>query len=263
MLKGAAITPIAWDQPYLRHQADVDFMVRREAMSVVSKHLQQAGFTFSKPKRVGRYFDDLPETNKEGQLEMVSADENRVQIEVHSEVFLGHVQRLTTNRREDDLWERKVISEEASHQGKPFWRLSNEDLLLHTIVHTAINHQFDHNVARNFIDLIRLAQRLTIDWDLLFERIRERKVTTAAWLTLSLMQDVFDDTRYAPLTKNLNQHVGSLKRWLLKKLIDKDAILNLYVINRTRWRYLLLLLMVDRFGDMVRLLVRLPTLEKS
>lgn len=261
LLKGAAITPIAWDQPYLRYQADIDFMVRREALGVVSQHLQQAGFVFSKPKRVGRHFSDLPETNKEGQLELVSTDGNSVNIEVHSEVFLGHLQRLTTNRHEDDLWGRKVSAGQTDNT--PLWRLSNEDLLLHILVHTAINHQFDQDAARNFIDLIRLANRLTVDWELLFERIRQRKVTAAVWLTLALMQDIFGTTSYTSLLNNLGENVWRSKRWLLKKLIDKELILMLYTIKQTRWRYALLLLMVDRIGDMLRLLMRLPKLEKS
>ena len=263
LLKGASITPVAWDQPYLRYQADIDFMVRREAMAKVSDYMRSAGFQFSKPHRIGHYFDDLPVTNKEGQLEMFSADEQQVQIEVHSEVFLGHVQRLTTDRQEDDLWERRVMAE-ASHVLKAsLWRLSNEDLLLHIIIHTAINHQFNKDVARNFIDLIRLAHRLPIDWDLLFEHIQKRKVVTATWLTLTLMQEIFDENPYTPLLNKLNLQAGSLKQIVLKKLIHREKILNLYIISRTRWRYALLLLMVDRVGDMLRLIIRLPTLEKT
>lgn len=263
LLKGAAITPIAWNQPYLRYQADIDFMVPRHALATVSTYLTQAGFIFRKPQRIGKHFDDLPETNKEGQLELVLADKNGVSIEVHSEVFLGHVQRIATERHEAGLWARKVVAKQPdpSMAGRPLWRLSDEDLLLHVLVHTAINHQFDKHVGRNFIDLIRLAHRLTIDWGLLYEQIRTQKVTTAVWLALSLMQEIFGETPYTPLHLMLSQHVGRVRGWLLKRLLNREHILNLYLINRTKWRYVLLLLMIDQVGDMLRVCVRLPSLK--
>ena len=131
------------------------------------------------------------------------------------------------------MWHRKAPASNNKEQKIDFWRLSNEDLLLHTLIHTAINHQFNKDTVRNLIDLIRLAQRLEIDWELLENRIRNQRVQTTVWLTLSIIQEIFGDTAYTPLLKKLEQQVGGIRQWLLKKLVRKDLILDLRQIHQT------------------------------
>ncbi|MFK7802988.1 MAG: nucleotidyltransferase family protein [Anaerolineae bacterium] len=261
LLKGAAISRLAWSEPYLRFQADVDFMVRRESMHMVSEQMLAAGFEFKKPHAIGQFFADLPLTNKEGQLEMYAPVKQDVMIEVHSEVFLGHVQRITSDRQERKLWEKRVSIDWPNEANVQHWRLSNEDLLLHTLIHTAVNHQFNKDTQRNLIDLIRLENRLEVDWNTLHDQIKLMKVQTPVWLVLSIMQDVFGRTEFEQLAKQLE--VSRVRKFLLKKLVNKESILDLQVINQTKWRYALLLLMVDRPLDMLRLLMQLPKISQE
>ncbi len=265
LLKGSAIAPLAWDESFLRYKADVDFLVRRPTMHTVHDILHRMEFRYKKPDKVKKHFSDLPPTNKEGQIEMVSPTVDRVQIEAHTEIFVGHVQRLTNRRIEEDIWERKVpadmnILPAGGDEESRFWRLSNEDLVLHTMIHTAINHQFDPNTLRNMVDVLRLNDRLDIDWGVVYERVVWMRTKTAVWLFLQLMQEIFGD-----LPKEMEQvrqklEPGMLRRNLINNLINGDKVLNLYNILLSNKRFSLLLLQIDRPIDMLKVLVRLPWL---
>ncbi len=265
LLKGSAIAPLAWDEPFLRFKADVDFLVRREKMADVHKVLHGMQFRYKKPDKIKSYFSDLPPTNKEGQIEMVSPTVDRVQIEAHTEIFVGHVQRLTNRRIEDEIWERKVpadlnIMPAGVEVELPFWRLGNEDLILHTIIHTAVNHQYDPNTLRNMVDVLRLNDRLEIDWQVVYERVVWMRAKTAVWLFLHLMAGVFGELPSEIDALRQKLEPGKLRRHLLEKFITPDKVLNLYNILLTSRRFGLLLLQIDRPIDMLKVLVRLPWL---
>ena len=141
-----------------------------------------------------------------------------------------------------------------------FWRLSNEDLVLHTMIHTAINHQFDPNTLRNMLDVLRLNDQLSIDWDVVHDRVVHMRTRTAVWLFLHLMSEIFEglpaeiDRVYQRLRPTW------LRRSLLSRYINEDMVLNLYDILIYARRYGLLLLLIDRPVDMLKVLIRLPQL---
>ena len=115
LLKGAAVSNLAWGgQDYLRFQSDIDFLVQRPDLHTIATVLHGANFRFRKPDAIGEYYADLPNTNKEGQLEMVSPSDSQVVLEAHTEVFLGHVQRITAKRIENELWARRIS---ATYEG--------------------------------------------------------------------------------------------------------------------------------------------------
>ena len=257
LLKGSAIAPIAWAPTYLRYKADVDFMVRRKQLQKVHDTLHELAYTYKKPDKIKPFFDDLPPTNKEGQIEMVSPTIDRVQVEAHTEIFLGHVQRLTNERIEEELWERKVPAEN-DQLPDGLWRLSNEDMVLHTMVHTAINHQFDRNTCRNMLDVLRLDQALDIDWDVVYERVVHMRVKTAVWLFMHCTASIFGQVPFDDVMPKLAP--SWFRRRLLAKLITPAKVLDLHDIMKSKKRYALLLLLIDRPADMFKVLIRLPWL---
>ena len=264
LLKGAALAPLAWDEPHVRFQSDIDFLVQRPELHTIAQVLHSANFRFRKPEAIGQFYDDLPDTNKEGQLEMVSPFDSQVVLEAHTEVFLGHIQRITAVRVEEQLWERRVESTPAGIKNMPtgihFWRLSNEDLIIHTMIHTAINHQFDENTLRNMLDAIRLAQRLSIDWNVVQARVSSMKMKTAVWLFMHTASQIWSQHPFDPVMEQ--QKPSALRQRWLTRMINLDVVLDRKILRLSNRRYLLLLLMVDRPIDMLRLLVQLPFLKE-
>lgn len=264
LLKGAALAPLAWDEPHVRFQNDIDFLVQRPLLNTIAQVLHKANFRFRKPDAVGRFYADLPDTNKEGQLEMVSPSDSQVVLEAHTEVFLGHVQRVTAERVENQLWERRVEATRPGVENVPpgimFWRLSNEDLVIHTMVHTAINHQFDENTLRNMLDVVRLAQRLSVDWDVVQERVSAMKMKTAVWLFMHTASQIWPNQPFKAVMEQLQPN--ALRRGWLTQMVHLDTVLDRQILRLSSRRYLLLLLMVDRPVDMFRLLIWLPFLKE-
>ncbi|MEM9773885.1 MAG: nucleotidyltransferase family protein [Chloroflexota bacterium] len=264
LLKGAALASLAWDEPHVRFQSDIDFLVQRPELHTIAQVLHKANFRFRKPDAIGRFYDDLPDTNKEGQLEMVSSSDSQVVLEAHTEVFLGHVQRITAERVEEQLWERRVKATPVGVENMPigirFWRLSNEDLIIHVMIHTAINHQFDENSLRNMLDVIRLAQRIQIDWHVVHERVSSMKMKTAVWLFMHTAAQIWQNHPFDSVIDQLKP--SRLRQRWLTQMINLDVILDRRILRLSKRRYLLLLLMVDRPVDMFRLLVRLPFLKE-
>ncbi|MEM8862672.1 MAG: nucleotidyltransferase family protein [Chloroflexota bacterium] len=263
LLKGAALGALAWDgESHLRFQSDIDFLVQRPELQTIANVLHEANFRFRKPDAIDSFYDDLPDTNKEGQLEMVSPSDSRVVLEAHTEVFLGHVQRITAERVEDDLWKRRIDTKVDGIGNAPnsvrFTRLSNEDLVIHTMIHTAINHQFDENTLRNMLDVIRLANRIPINWEVVAERVKMMRMTTAVWLFMHVSAQIW---HVHPFKETLAQLKPSgLRQRLLARFITVDLVLSREILRLSRRRYGLLLLMIDRPIDMLRVLMRLPKL---
>ena len=127
------------------------------------------------------------------------------------------------------------------------------------MVHTAINHQFDENALRNMLDVIRLADRLPIDWQIVQDRAKSMRMQTAVWLFAHISAKIWEKHPFERLLHDLSP--SRLRQKRLLQLMNEDVILAGKILRLSRRRYLLLLLMIDRPIDMLRLLIRLPWLS--
>lgn len=243
LLKGAALSRSAYEHPAERVMSDVDVWVQAQHMSQVWHGLNRLGY------RAAGKDSRPPALQRLSQGEIQFAGPGGVLVELHWSPFPGWWLQRTAAVDGAALWARvEPLGGSAAGQ------LSPEDTVLHLAVHLGINHQFGMYPLRSLMDIARTAQTRPVDWAVVARRARQWRVASVTWCTLALLQtligvDGVDDALAA-------LQPGPLRRRLLAPLVDAGRLLALRDRRSSRSRYLLLLLLVDRPREMLRLLYR-------
>ena len=125
-------------------------------------------------------------------------------LDVHTSLLNRPWLRRAVELDEDGMWRRAVPVEIA---GMPAWRLSNEDQLLHVVVHSVLHHATWS--GRGLEDLHRLATRVPVDWEVISDLSARQHVRTALWLMLQ-RADLADQL---PTDLVLRLRPGAVGRW--------------------------------------------------
>jgi hypothetical protein len=108
--------------------------------------------------------------------------------------------------------------------------------------------------VRGLLDVALLARTQPVDWAVVADRARAWRVGTAVWLVLQLTAELVGLTEAAPAVARLAP--APVRRHWLERLVNAGSILAMRDVSRGSFRFVLLLLLVDRFRDVAAIVAR-------
>ncbi len=257
LLKGSALAQTVYPDPACRPMSDIDLWVAPERMDEVVAFMPSLGF-------VNREKVERPtplQALSGGEIAFYRPDWRQGLVELHWSPVGGWWQYHTADLDVAGMWQRRVPLTAAADQAPFVFQLDPEDTIIQLAVHIAVNHQFSATLLRSLADIGLTAVSRPVNWQLLADRAKRWRVGTAVYLTLTLTDQLFDLPACAPARRHLQP--GRLRARLLNRLINPHKALNRADLRSGLGRHLLLLLLVDRPRDMVRLIGRTlwPTAE--
>ncbi len=245
--KGAALAYAVYPDPAGRLMGDLDLWLAVEEMRPAQMILETAGYQFEAKA-------DRPLALMEmhsGEVRLYGPDGATGLVELHFGVFAGEWLRRVARVDETAIRSRCRSVELA---GCPARTLTAEDHLLQIAVHTTINHQLSLSALRSLIDVTLLARHQPLDWAVVIQRAREWRVATATWLVLSLAVDLCGLNEAAEAAQHLAP--SRVRQKLIGLFANAQSLVDLRDLSKSRWRYVYLLLMVDRKRDAAKLVYR-------
>ena len=258
VLKGAALAGEGYGGWSRRPMGDVDLWLRREDLNTAASLMERLGFHIKVKK-------DRPPA-----LQSLAGGEIQFYkhglIELHRSPFAGWWLRRAAAIDDDEIWQRAeplmldfggtqegqfAVSES---QPELVRQLAVEDAIIQVAVHITVNHQFGLVALRGLMDIALAVQAKSVDWTLVMARARQWRVSTAVWIVLDLTNQLIGLPGTEEALSSLRP--AALRRALLKPLVSPQTVLEGRDLRESRARYLILLLLVDRPQDVVRLLFR-------
>jgi hypothetical protein len=242
-LKGVWLAEAAYRNIALRGMGDVDLWVPRSQLDAARQVMVSLGYSSrSKADRPQALQDALA-----GETQMFKT--GAPMVELHWNVFPGEWLRHTARIDEQVIWQRTL-----PHQSENVRQLSPEDAIIHICIHLAVNHQMSMPGLRTLLDLDCARQRLNIDWGTVAERARAWRVSTATWLVLQMLTELFGDPeRKLPLP---DLKPSPLRRGILRSFVSTRNLVEGIKISSGPKRFVFLLALVDRPADALYLIWR-------
>jgi hypothetical protein len=207
MIKGAATRLLLYDNPALRACYDLDLLVRPADRVRAAATLAKAGFTAKKDARcISR--------------ELVLSS-GAVDIDLHWGLLReGRLRRDFTA----DMVDRR-------RRAGDLWMLDSEDMLFVLLVHPAFaKHLAGWNMGLHRVaDVLWYLQAQSCNWPLLWTRLADSGVQTAAWATLRWLQLLTEPETPTELDAMLMElrpgrvRRAWLERWLSRNLSERTA----------------------------------------
>ncbi len=245
--KGAALAYTVYPDAACRPMSDVDLWLPDEQMPQAKAVLEELGY-YAKPKTT-RPHALMIRARHELPLHGTQAGSGLV--ELHWGVFPGEWLLQTTCIDDADLWVRAMPAQLAGH---PALILSPEDNVIQVAVHLAINHNMSAPWLRGLMDIALLARHYPIDWNIIVQRTRDWRVATAVWLVLNLTVDLAGLEEAAEAVRQLRP--SALRCRLIHSFANAETMVAMRDLSASKWRYIFLLLLVDRSRDAVKLVFR-------
>ncbi len=245
--KGAALAYTVYSDPACRLMGDLDLWLGSAEMAQAQAALEAVGYRFV--AKVDRPLA-LMEMHS-GEIRLHGSGGAADLVELHFGVFAGEWLRRVACVDEAAIRARCQPIELAAC---PAWTLALEDHLVQVAIHNAINHQLSLSAVRSLVDIALLARHAPLDWPVIVQRAREWRVATATWLILSLAVELCGLTEAAEAARQLAP--SRLRQKLIGLFANARALVDLRDLSKSRWRYVYLLLMVDRQRDAVKLVYR-------
>jgi hypothetical protein len=257
VLKGSALAQAVYPDPACRPMSDIDLWVAPERMAKAAALMAKLGYY------------SLEKADRPMQLQALSGGELRFgrtawqqgMVELHWSAMSGWWLHHTAVPDVNGMWQRRVPLLLAANGSPVAYQLDPEDMIIQLAVHIAVNHQFSATLLRSLADITLTAVSRPVNWQLVADRARNWRVGTAVYLALTLTHQLFD----LPASESARSQLQPtrLRRWLLSRLVNPRTALSRADIRTSLARQLLLLLLVDRPRDMLRLIGRTiwPTAE--
>ena len=245
--KGAALAYTVYPDPACRVMGDLDLWIVAEDMPRAQAALEAIGYRFEakadRPPALMALFS--------GEVRMYGPDKASGLVELHLGVFAGEWLRRVACVDEAAISAR---CQPVELTGCRAYALAAEDHLLQISVHAAVNHQLSMSAMRALIDVALLARHQPLDWSAVVRRAKAWRVATATWLVLSLAIDLCGLDEAAEAARQLAP--SKVRQRLIGRFANAEALIELRDLSQSKWRYVYLLLMVDRKRDAVRLALR-------
>lgn len=241
-LKGAALALCAYPDPALRSMADLDLWPPGDDFEIAQALLVEMGFASVDKADRPRALQEL----SQGEAAFRHGKWVQGIVELHRRPLKGWWYSRTAAIDFAGIAARcRPLAE-----GRQLQRMADEDMALHVAAHLAVSNQFGEHVWRGFVDLALLQH---VDWAVVAGRARAWRVATAVWLVLSLFGEALGAEAQAAGER---LRPGRLRRWLLSRFVSVGSLLAGHDPRRGRGRFALLLLLVDRKRDALRLVGR-------
>jgi hypothetical protein len=242
-LKGAWLAEAAYRNIALRGMGDVDLWVQRDQLDAARQVMHSLGYA-------SRSRADRPQALQDalgGETKMFKT--GAPMVELHWNVFPGEWLRHTTRIDEQVIWQRTL-----PHHGENVRQLSPEDAIIHICVHLAVNHQISMLGLRTLLDLDCARQRLNIDWGTVAKRARAWRVSTATWLVLWMLTELFGDPEGKLPLRDLRP--SPLRLWILRRFVSPQNLVEGIKISSGPKRFVFPLALVDQPADALYLIWR-------
>lgn len=246
LLKGAALGQTVYDDPLWRIMSDIDLWVQaadvpRAVGALLALGYQQRQAKAERPLAL--------QQQSKGEICFVQPNAVWGLIELQWSPFAGWWVQRTAVIDETAVWSRQ----EPLPDGLAY-QLAPEDMILHSAIHMAINHQFDILTTRHLVDIALIARKQGVDWQIVADRAKKWRVATAVYTALNLLEQLVDPGGLAGVLDQLRP--STLRQHLLRRYISTESVVAGREAKRTPSRYLLLFLLVDRRRDMLKLIFR-------
>ncbi|MFO7683536.1 MAG: nucleotidyltransferase family protein [Chloroflexota bacterium] len=246
LLKGAALSRTVYEEPAWRTMSDIDIWVQDEAMRAAAAVMTELGYG----ARVKGERPFALQQLSRGEIQFVQPNVPAGLAELHWSAFSGWWLTRTAAVDEAGLWARR----EALPGWPDMGQLAAEDMVIHLAVHTAVNHQFGLSALRSLVDVALTARKRGVDWAVVAERAKEWRVGTAVYTVLSLLDHLIGVEGLDAALKILRP--ASWRSRAIGRFVTPERVLAGHDLRSGRQRFLLLLLLVDRKRDMVKLVWR-------
>jgi hypothetical protein len=246
LLKGMALAAFVYPSLALRQMGDTDLLVRRADLAVAWAVLSARGYLIQ--PAAARYW--RLQFRNGGELRLVQRRTTAL-IELHWWLYAGAWAEQAGLLNAAGFWGRL---RPATLDGAAVLRLHPHDEALHIAFHLAVSNQFGEGVGRMLVDWDRLVRSSPPDWPRLVVEARALRLATVLWLVAAVAGELLA----TPVPPDLA--VLAPPRWrgaLLRRLVRPERLLAGHDPRRTSaGRYLLLLLLFDRFWDTLGMLRR-------
>jgi hypothetical protein len=245
--KGGMLAYTVYPNPISRQRGDLDLWIQPEQAALAQSLLEQLGYA----RRTKAQRPPALAQLTGGELQMVRDRGGLRLVELQSPLIRGEWVRRTAAVDHAGMWQRRVP---ALLHGHVYPTLAPEDTLIHLCIHQAVNHQFVALWLRNLLDVHQVAARYDLDWAALAGRAAAWRVATVVWTALDLAQRLLDTA--VPETAMQRLAPPAHRRRLIAQLHLDRSLLELRNIGDSQRRFLIQLLLVDRWQDAIRLLGR-------
>ena len=247
VFKGAALAHSVYPDPVCRPMGDLDLWLAADEIPRAQRALVANGYTPAlKPDRpTALMILDM------GEVRLWGSQPGAGLVELHWGVFPGEWLRRTAKIDEEAIRARTVA---AQLVGQPARLQAPEDAVLQIVVHLAISHQLSLSALRGLVDIALIARAQPIEWTIVAQRARAWRIATATWLVMKLTVELAGLDEAAAIVPQLAP--PALRRWLIDRIAPAESLVEMRELSRSRWRFVYLLLLVDRWRDAVRLVWR-------
>jgi hypothetical protein len=247
VFKGAALAYGVYPDPACRTMGDIDLWVADVDIEQAWQTLREAGYeSFRKPDRPPALMALF-----QGEIGLQHSNSEYGLVELHWGVFPGEWLRRAAVVDAAGVRHRLVP---ANLAGEDVHVLAPEDAIMQSAIHTAVNHQMSMSPLRAIVDIALLARHYAIDWNVVVQRARAWRVATPLWLVLSLTVDLTGLKEAASAAQQLQP--AALRRRLIGRFANAESLVTMRDLSASNWRYVFLLLLVDRRRDAVKLIFR-------
>jgi hypothetical protein len=256
LLKGAALAEAAYGSFNARPMSDIDFWLPDGVMTDVVAIMTGLGFRQLAEK------EERPlalQRLARGEIQFSHPDWPKSLVELHWSGFPGWWLQRTAAVDDEAVWQRTVpltldgFAAAADGTGL-VRRLAAEDMVIQLAVHQAINTSFGVRPLASLLDIALAANCWPVDWQLVTDRAHAWRVGTVVWLVFHLAQQLIGlpgaETAVAQLSPS------PLRRAWLLRLVNPGSLVSTVDPRHGLRRYLLLLLLIDRPRDLLRLVYR-------
>lgn len=178
-LKGAWLAFHAYPQPGLRPLRDLDLLVARGQAQPAFERLLAAGFT----PMLGKTGDLSSYMRVKHQLPPLRCPETGICVELHHRCLHGG--DGTPDLPDDPSFRARLIS--GTVGGRPLTYMGREHLLLHLVIHSALDHQFD-NGPGILPDVAMVLTSGPFDWACFWALAERFEAEKAALLILTMAE---------------------------------------------------------------------------
>lgn len=248
--KGAWLAEAVYGDIALRSMGDVDLWIQRNQLDAAREAMVSLGYSLqSKAERPLALQDAIL-----GETQFFKKDAPMV--ELHWNIFPGEWVRNTAYINEQIIWQRTI-----PYKNESVRQLSPEDAIIQHCFHCAVSHQMSGPGLRTLLDLDRMRQKLSIDWETVAERARAWRVSTATWLVFWMYVEVFGNPEgNIPLQDMMP---SKFRQNILKRFISPHEFIEGINISGGPKRFAFLLALVDRPIDALYLIWRALVPERE
>ena len=246
-VKGGMLAYTVYTNPADRQRGDLDLWILPEQLAQAQTLVEGLGYTLHTKEHRPPALAQIVGT----ELQMVNYFANLHLIELQSPVIRGEWIRRTTAVDHAGIWQRRVP---APLDGHVYPSMAPEDTLIYLCIHQAVSHQFSAPWLRNLLDVHQVVGKYDLDWTAIGARASAWQVATVVWTVLDLARRLLNTAVPEPAMQQLSP---SARRRRLIGWLDLDrALLELRHGGYQPRRFLIQLLLVDRWQDAARLLLR-------